>query len=205
MRINGWLRRVPILPLYAVALVPALWLFWLGVGNQLGADPVKTLERELGEIGLQFLIASLCVTPLLRLTRVNLCRFRRMLGLTAFYYLCLHFLTWVALDLQLNWSQIGADLTKRPYIVVGAAALLLLLPLAVTSNDLALRRMGSAAWRRLHRLVYVAAILAALHVVWQAKTVGLEVAIYAGLIFTLLIARLKTYRLLRQSAETRSI
>ncbi len=196
--LNGTLRRVPVWPGYVLGFVPAAWLLWLGIGGQLGADPVKTLERELGEIALQLLLASLLVTPLLHLTRINLIRFRRMIGLMAFYYVLMHFAVYLLLDLQLNWGELAKDITKRPYIIVGTTALLLLVPLALTSNDWSVRQLGSASWQRVHKLVYPAAILAAVHYVWLVKTWPLEPLLYlAGMVF------LVAYRPLRRIYKER--
>ena len=158
--------------------------------GQLGADPVKTLEHALGKDALQFLIASLTITPLMRYLRINLVCFRRALGLMAFYYMCLHFAVYAFLDLRLDWAALAKDLTKRPYIIVGTLALLLLLPVAVTSNDWSIRKLGSALWCRMHKLVYPATVLAGLHYLWQAKTVGLEAVAYIVILCTLLIMRM---------------
>jgi sulfoxide reductase heme-binding subunit YedZ len=184
--INATLRRLPIWPLYIIAFMPMGWYFYLGLNNQLGADPVKALEHFYGLTALQFLIATLCVTPILRLTRINLVRFRRMIGLMAFWYALAHFAVYLFLDLQLLWGQIWSDLTKRPYIMVGTAALLMLIPLALTSNDWSLRRMGGAAWRKLHMLVYPAAILGAVHFVWLVKAWPPEPLVYLGIVLVLL-------------------
>lgn len=166
--LSGLARKVPTWPVYVAGSVPGVWLVWNAV---MGAyiDPVKVLEHELGLLSLQFLLASLAVTPLMRFARVNLLKFRKALGLLAFGYLCLHFLTWLTLDLQLRWGMIGADIVKRPYITVGFAAFLLLIPLAATSWQGAIRRMGAKAWGRLHRLVYVAMLLGAVHFIMQEK------------------------------------
>lgn len=185
-RVNGWLRRVPTGPLYVLAFAPAALYFGLAIQNRLGADPVKALEHEYGLLALQFLIAALAVTPLREQTRLNLLRFRRWMGLMAFYYGALHFTVWLALDRQLDWPRIVEDLTKRPYIIVGASALLLLVPLALTSNNAAMRRLGGAAWRRLHRLAYPATALAAIHFVWLVKSWPPEPLIYAGIVAGLL-------------------
>lgn len=191
--LNGWLRRVPVWPGYLLGFVPAAWLLWLGVNNELGANPVKALEHELGEIALQLILAGLVVTPLMHLTRINLIRFRRLIGLMAFYYVLLHFATYLFLDLQLNWDQIIKDITKRPYIIVGTLAFVLLIPLAVTSNDWAIRKLGSARWRWVHTLVYPAAILSAVHYVWLVKAWPLEPMLYlAAMVF------LVAYRPLRK-------
>jgi sulfoxide reductase heme-binding subunit YedZ len=188
-RINPQLRRVPVGPLYAVALAPAAIWFGLALADRLGADPVRRLEHEYGLLALQFLIAALAVTPLREQTGVSLLRFRRFLGLTAFWYALLHVSVWLALDRQVDWPRIVEDLTRRPYIIVGMVALLMLMPLAATSSNRALRRLGAARWRRLHRLAYPATALAALHFVWLVKAWPLEPLLYA-----LAVAALLAYR-----------
>lgn len=188
-RLNGVLRRVPIGPLYVIGFVPAAVYFGLALQNRLGADPVKVLEHEYGLIALQLLIAALVVTPLRELTRVSLLRFRRLLGLMAFYYVLMHLAVWLVLDRQLDWPRIIEDLTKRPYIIVGMAAALLLTPLALTSTDAALRRLGPLAWRRIHRLAYPATALAAIHFVWLVKAWPPEPLLYAAGVAALLLYR----------------
>lgn len=152
-------------------------------------EPIKALEHELGELALKFLVAGLAVTPLRRFTGINLLKFRRAIGLIAFYYVSCHLLVWLVLDVQLP-SQIWADIVKRPYITVGMAAFVLLIPLAATSNTLSLRRMGPVAWRRLHKLVYPAVILGAVHYLMLMKGFQIEPLIYLVLILGLLLARL---------------
>ncbi len=188
-RINGALRRVPVLPLYALGFVPAAVYFWLALQNRLGADPVKALEQEYGLIALQLLIAALVVTPLRDLARVNLLRFRRMLGLMAFYYVVMHLSVWAVLDRQLDWPRIVEDLTKRPYIMLGMAATVLLVPLAATSTDWAVKRLGALRWRGLHRLAYPATALGAAHYVWLVKAWPLEPLLYAAAVAALLLYR----------------
>ncbi len=189
-RANAALRRVPVWPLYPIAFVPAALYLWLALGDRLGADPVKTLEHEYGLLALQFLIAALAVTPLKDLTGVSLLRFRRLLGLMGFYYAALHLAVWVVFDRQLDWARMVEDLTKRPYIIIGMAALLLLVPLAATSNNLSLRRLGPLAWRRIHRLAYPATALAAIHFVWLVKAWPFEPLAYAATVVALLLWRL---------------
>lgn len=189
LAINGQLRRLPIWPVYLLGAAPALWLAWLAVAGGLGVDPVKRLEHRSGEIALQFLVAGLAVTPLRRLTGISLLRFRRALGLLAFGYAGLHVLVWLVLDMNLLWGQIAEDIVKRPYITIGMVAFLLLVPLALTSTDGALRRMGASAWGRLHRLVYPAALLAALHYIWLVKAWPLEPFLYIAAILGLLALR----------------
>lgn len=184
--LNAALRRLPVWPFYWLGTLPAAWYFWNGLQGRLGADPVKALEHEYGLIALQFLIAALCVTPLREIAGINLLRFRRMLGLTAFSYACLHLAVWLGLDRQFDWPRIVADLTKRPYIILGMAAFLMLVPLAWTSRDAALRRMGPVAWRRLHRLAYPATALAAIHFVWLVKAWPPEPLLYAAGVAALL-------------------
>lgn len=188
-RINDALRRVPIGPLYALGFAPAAVYFWLALQNRLGADPVKVLEHEYGLIALQLLVAALAVTPLRDLTRINLLRFRRWMGLMAFYYALMHFSVWLVLDRQLDWPRIVEDLTKRPYIILGMSALLLLVPLAATSTNWAVRRLGGMNWRRLHRLAYPATALAAIHFVWLVKAWPPEPLLYAAAVAGLLLYR----------------
>lgn len=195
-RVNALARRVPVGPLYVAAFAPAAWYLWLALENRLGADPVRALERETGILALQFLVAALAVTPLRDITGIALIRFRRFLGLMGFWYACLHLAVWVALDRQFDWPRIGEDLAKRPFVIVGMAAFLLLAPLAATSTDRAVRRLGPAAWRRLHRLAYAATALAALHYVWLVKAWPPEPLAYAAI-----VAGLLAYRVVSSAAR----
>ena len=177
--LNGALRRVPTWAVYGLGLVPLAVLVWQALSGQLGIDPVKALEHQLGLTALQLLLAGLLVTPLRRWAGVNLIRYRRAIGLLAFLYAVLHLLVWVLLDLQLRWSEIGADLVKRPYIIVGMLGLVCLVPLAFTSNGWSVRRVGAAGWQRLHRLTYVAVLLGALHYLLLVKVWSAEPVLYA--------------------------
>lgn len=187
-RLNAFARRLPAWVVYLGGVVPGLWLFWQAVAGGLGADPVKAIELRLGELGLQFLIASLAVTPL-RWAGLNLIRFRRALGLLAFFYLLFHLAVWVVLDMGLRWDEMAADLVKRWYILVGMLGFALLLPLALTSTDRAIRRMGPMAWRRLHRLTYVAVLAGVAHLLLLVKVVEPEQIAYALAVIGLLAAR----------------
>ncbi len=186
--------RFSALWVYGAGSLPLAWLLWKAGTGDLGPDPVKTLERELGLLALQFLVAALAVTPLRNLTGISLIRFRRALGVLAFTHAALHFAVWMALDLAFRWGEIGADIVKRPYITVGFAAFLVLVPLAVTSNNLSVRRIGAAAWKRLHRLTYPAALLAAVHFLWLVKAWPLEPMLYLGAVVTLLALRWRPQR-----------
>jgi sulfoxide reductase heme-binding subunit YedZ len=177
---------------HAAALAPAAWLAWqlrsewLHGSGALGADPVAAIEHFLGLWALRFLVLGLAVTPLRQVTgQAVLLRFRRMLGLYAFFYATLHLAAYVVLDLRAYWAEIFTEIAERPYITVGFGAWLLLLPLAATSTQSAMRRLGRR-WGQLHRLVYVAAALAVLHFWWLVKSDVREPALYAGLLAALL-------------------
>jgi sulfoxide reductase heme-binding subunit YedZ len=185
-----WYQRLRPGALYFVGLIPAAWTFYLGVMDQLGADPMKVLERSLGLWALKFLIACLAITPLRRLTGISLLRYRRAIGLLAFIYACLHLTTYILLDQGFDLHAIWADIVKRPFITVGVLAFLVLMPLAVTSNNAMLRRLGGPAWQRLHRWVYLAAAAAAVHFVMVVKAWPLEPLVYAALVVLLLGYRL---------------
>lgn len=169
-QLNDALRRVPVWAVWLGGLIPLCLLIWDIFTGGLGVEPVRDVEHRLGRTALYFLIASLAVTPLLRITGINLMKFRRALGLLCFTYAGLHLLSWATMDMALLWSQMAKDVVKRPYLLFGMSALLLLLPLAITSNNMSIRRMGGQAWRNLHKLVYIAAPLVALHWIWALKT-----------------------------------
>ena len=151
-RINTWARRLPTWVVYLVYAAPAPWFFYQAATGGMGVEPVKALEHEYGEIALQLLIIGLCITPLRQYFGVNLIRFRRAFGLLAFFYVVLHLLVWAILDVQ-TLERVWADIVKRPYITIGMAAFLLMVPLAATSNNRAVRWLGprwrwtSARWR----------------------------------------------------------
>ena len=190
--LNQTLRRLPVWLIYTVGMLPAPWLFFLGLTGGLGVEPIKALEHELGEIGLQFLIAGLAVTPLRRYLGLNLMKFRRAIGLLTFYYIVCHLLVWAILDVQIV-SEMWADIIKRPYITIGMAAFVLMLPLAITSNNWSVRQLGRK-WRSLHKLVYAAAVLGGLHFVMLAKGFQIEPLVYAAGIIGLLAFRLPILR-----------
>ncbi|MBP6797089.1 MAG: protein-methionine-sulfoxide reductase heme-binding subunit MsrQ [Luteimonas sp.] len=182
---------------HALALAPLAWLswqFWQVASNAdidaLGADPVAEVEHRLGLWALRLLLLTLAITPLRQLTgQPVLLRFRRMLGLYAFAYASLHFAAYLALDLRGYWTQVFEEIAKRPYITVGFAAWLLLVPLAVTSTQGWIRRLGRR-WGQLHRLVYAIAILAVLHFWWIVKSDYREPLLYAAVLAVLLSWRL---------------
>lgn len=152
------------------------WFFYLALTGGLGPEPIKALEQELGLLALQFLFASLAVTPLRRLIGVNALKFRRALGLLSFYYVALHLAVWLLIDVQVP-ALIWEDIVKRPYITVGMAGFLTLLPLALTSNRWAIRKMGPL-WNRLHKAAYAAVVLGALHFFMLRKGIQMEPLLY---------------------------
>ncbi|MCJ8147779.1 protein-methionine-sulfoxide reductase heme-binding subunit MsrQ [Shinella sedimenti] len=184
--------------LYAVGLLPAAWGFWLGATGGLPGNPVKEFEHLLGLWALRFLVATLAITPLRDLFGINWIRYRRALGLLAFWYVLMHFLTYMVLDQYLNFTAIIDDIVRRPFITIGMAAFVMLIPLALTSNNWSIRRLGPR-WVKLHRLVYVIAAAGVLHFAMSVKVVGLEPWTYIALVALLLL-----YRLLRPILRNRN-
>lgn len=186
--LNRLARRIPAWALYIVYLLPVPVLLYMAQTGGLGRDPVKALEHELGEIALQLLIIGLCITPLRRFAGLNLIKFRRAFGLLAFVYVVLHLLVWAVLDVQ-TLDRVWADIVKRPYITIGMGAMVLMVPLALTSNGRAVRAMG-AAWRKLHLLVYPVVLLGGVHFVMVRKGLQIEPLLYLAVIVLLLGLRL---------------
>jgi sulfoxide reductase heme-binding subunit YedZ len=174
--------------LYVIGFAPAAYWFWLGATGQIPGNAIKEFEHVLGLWALRFLIAALTVTPLRDLGGINLMRYRRALGLLAFWYALMHFLTYLVLDQGLDPSVILADIAKRPFITIGMASLVLLVPLAATSNSFSIRRMGRN-WQRLHRLAYVVVLGGALHFAMSVKVVTAEPFLYLVLAALLVLYR----------------
>ena len=174
---------------FVLALLPFAWLFYAAASDQLGANPAEALIRSLGDWTLRFLCLALAITPLRVLTQTPaLARFRRMVGLFVFFYAVLHMLAYAWFDMGLDWGEIARDILKRPFILVGFVALLLLAALAATSFHRAIRWMGGARWRALHQAVYGVVGLALLHFFWMrtAKNNFAEVFVYAAILALLL-------------------
>lgn len=202
-RINLVLGRIPPWAIYVVAVFPPIWLFWLGMTGGLGVEPIKVLEHKMGELALQLLILTLAIRPLYEWTKINLMKLRRAFGVVTFFYVVFHMLVWLVLDVGIL-SEIWADIVKRPYITVGMAALLLMIPLVITSNNWSLRKLGPRRWKRLHQLTYIATFLGALHFVMLAKGFQLEPLLYLGAVLLLLAARIKLPARAGRSAPQRS-
>lgn len=190
--LNRHARKLPTWVVYLIGFVPMPFLFWQGINGQLGVDPVKALEHEYGELALQLLILGLAITPARRHLGLNLLKFRRAIGLLSFFYVLAHLLVWAVLDVQ-TFGAVWVDILKRPYITIGMAGFVLLLPLAVTSNNWSLRQLG-AGWRRLHKLTYPAVLLGGVHYIWLVKGWQAEPMLYMAVILGLLALRLPKRR-----------
>lgn len=196
-RLNGWLRRLPVWAVWLAGLIPLALLVSDTLTGGLGVEPVRDIEHRLGRTALYFLLASLAVTPILRLARLNLMRFRRALGLLCFTYAAMHVLAWISMDMGFLWAQMARDVVRRPYLLFGMTGFAMLLALAVTSNGWSLRRMGRH-WRRLHRLAYPAVLLAGLHWIWALKIWEPMPTFWLCVILALLALRLSGKRATRR-------
>jgi len=197
---NDVIRKVAKPIVFAAGLGPLAWIAWLaaesGLGptGPLGANPIEYINRYLGDWAIRFLLMALAVTPLRGITGWNaVMRFRRMIGLYAFFYVCLHLSSYIGLDQFFDWGEIWRDITKRNYITVGMATFALLIPLAATSTQGMIKRLGGKRWTRLHKLVYAAGVLACFHFYMMRKGVQLEPIIYAGICALLLGTRVAAH------------
>jgi sulfoxide reductase heme-binding subunit YedZ len=184
-----YVRRFIKPAVFLLCLAPLLSIFWRAFeigGSNLGANPVEYVQDTFGQWGLRFLVITLAITPLKDwLDAPWLVMLRRMLGLFAFAYVLLHFLTWLILDQGMYWSGILVDIAKRPFITIGFAALVMLIPLAVTSTNGMMRRLGKR-WKTLHRLIYLIALLGVWHYYWQVKADVREPLVYLAIVSVLL-------------------
>ena len=172
-------------------LLPLAALGWRALHGELTANPIEFITHATGDWTLRFLIITLCVTPFRKILRLpELIRFRRMLGLFAFFYACLHFTTYIWLDKFFDLSEMWKDIAKRKYITVGFTAFLLLIPLAITSTAGWIRRLGGKRWQRLHRLIYVSAGLGVIHYYWLVKSAVIRPLTYGAIVAVLLLWRL---------------
>ncbi|EET48140.1 protein-methionine-sulfoxide reductase heme-binding subunit MsrQ [Thalassobium sp. R2A62] len=194
--LNSAFREIPAWTIYVVGAVWASWLFYLGLTGGLGAEPINALEREYGEVALKLMVVGLVVTPLRKYTGVNLLKFRRAIGVTAFFFVLAHFSVWAVLDIG-SLGRVWVDILKRPYVTIGMASFLMLIPLAITSNNTMVKRLGAASWRQLHKLTYPAALLGAIHYIWLVKGFQIEPLVYLAIILGLLAVRFKASQRLR--------
>lgn len=185
-----WLKPA----VFTASLLPLVWLGWQAGFGSLGVNPVETLNRFLGDWALRFLLLALAVTPVRQWTHwAPLAKVRRMLGLYAFFYVCLHLGSYLGIDLFFDWAALWKDVVKRTYITLGMSAFVLLVPLALTSTNAMIRRLGGARWRLLHRLVFPAGILAVAHYWMMVKADIREPLVYAVILAVLLGWRLKGF------------
>lgn len=188
MKKNRWIKPL----IFILSLLPFLILLGDAAFDSLGANPIEAITHRTGDWALRFLFITLSVTPLRRFSGWRWPGpLRRMLGLYAFFYACLHFSTWLILDQFFDLPAIIEDIIKRPYITVGMTALALLIPLAVTSTNKMVKRLGGARWKKLHKLVYVIAVLGVLHFIWLVKADLIEPGIYALILIILLATRIQ--------------
>ena len=184
---NKWTK----VPVFIICLAPLATLIWRALTGRLGANPVEFLQHATGLWTLRFLIFTLTITPLRKLLKLpELIRFRRMLGLFAFFYVCLHFLTYIGPDQSFNLAAMWKDVEKRRYITVGFLGFVLLIPLAITSTAGWIRRLGGKRWQTLHRSIYIAAICGVIHYYWLVKSDVRNPLFYAALVSILLLWRL---------------
>ena len=175
--------------IYFLTTLPAAALFYRAFSGGLGVDPVKKLEHELGLLTIQLLILTLLISPIRDLFKVSLIKYRRSLGVMTFFYAFSHFSVWMLFDIQLLWDELIADIFRRPYISFGFLSFVGIIPLAITSNNISIKKMGVNLWRQIHVLIYPVSILAALHFVMVKKVWELEPLIYSVIILGLLIFR----------------
>jgi sulfoxide reductase heme-binding subunit YedZ len=176
--------------IFLLCLVPLGILVFRALTANLGANPVEFIQHATGDWTLRFLIITLCITPFRKLLKLpDLIRFRRMLGLFAFFYACLHFLTYLGPDQSFDVTAMWKDVYKRPFITVGFTAFVLLIPLALTSTAGWIRRLGGRRWQMLHRLIYISAICGVIHYYWLVKSAVLRPLIYGAIVAVLLLWR----------------
>ena len=177
--------------MFLLCLLPLATLGWQALHGELTANPIEFITHTTGAWTLRFLVITLCVTPFRKILHLpELIRFRRMLGLFAFFYACLHFTTYIWLDKFFDLSEMWKDIAKRKYITVGFTAFLLLIPLAVTSTAGWIRRLGGKRWQMLHRLIYFSAVLGVIHYYWQVKSAVIRPLTYGAIVVVLLLWRL---------------
>ena len=186
--VRASVRRLRSWHIYVSLLVPLLFLTYDLLSGRLGVDPMRAIEKSLGVTAIYILILTLCITPFSVLTGINFIRFRRAFGLMSFFYIILHFSTWLLLDMQLRWVEIAESLTKKPFIVFGMMGFLLLIPLAATSNNYSMKRLGKY-WQKLHKLIYVAIILGGIHYLMMEKTLQNDAIITFIIIIALISLR----------------
>ena len=202
--VNQYLRKIPTWTIYIVGSAWVVWMFYLAATNQMGPEPINALEREYGELGLKLILLGLAVTPLRKWTGLNLMKFRRAIGVTAFFVVLAHFLVWALLDVG-TIGRVWTEIVKRPYVTVGMAGFMMLIPLAVTSNNLSIRKLGGATWRKLHKLTYPVALFAVVHYLWLVKGFQIEPIVYLCIVIMLLALRQSGFKWPVAAFKTRAV
>lgn len=198
---NKWTKVL----VFFICLIPIGQMIYNTFTGHLTANPVEYFQHTTGDWTLRFLVFTLCITPLRKLLKLpDLIHFRRMLGLFAFTYGCLHFLTYLGPDQSFNFAGMLKDVAKRPFVTVGFTAFVLLIPLALTSSAAWIRRLGGRRWQMLHRLIYIAAVCGVIHYYWLVKSAVLRPLIYAGIVSLLLLWRFVDW-MIRRGRAVRSV
>lgn len=188
------------MPVFALCLVPLCRLLWRAFQHHLTANPIEFITHQTGQWTLIFVVITLAVTPARKILRLpELIRFRRMLGLFAFFYAFLHFSTWIGLDKFFDWTEMLHDVRKRPFITAGFTGFALMIPLALTSTAGWIRRLGGRRWRALHRLIYVTAVAGVVHYYWLVKSDVRKPVFYGTLVALLLALRVGLWLIERSS------
>lgn len=187
--INTFAHKIPTWLIYLLSVLLIPYFFYSAQNGGMGVEPIKALEREMGQITLQLIIIGLSITPLRKYLGLNLLKFRRTFGLLAFTYVVVHLGIWVFLDMNLRWSQMWTDIWKRPFITIGMVAFLMIIPLAVTSNTLSIQKLGGSMWCNLHKLVYLIALLGIVHFIMVQKVWEVKPFLYLTVTAVLLAVR----------------
>ncbi|HYI97384.1 MAG TPA: protein-methionine-sulfoxide reductase heme-binding subunit MsrQ [Bryobacteraceae bacterium] len=197
-------RKVTKIAVFVLCLAPLVSLSWRFYKDDLGANPIEFLTHATGDWTLRFLLITLAITPVRKLLdQPQLIRFRRMLGLFAFFYGCLHLMTYVWLDQFFDWPGIWKDIAKRPFVTAGFASFVLMVPLAITSTAGWIRRLGGRRWQLLHRLIYVSAAAGVIHYLWLVKSDVRLPLLYGGVVGVLLLYRVLVYAVSTHGKHTR--
>ena len=198
MKLNTLFRSVPVSLVYFILLIPIPLYFLFGIINKLGPDPLRFLEHKYGELGLILLLITLSISPLLRYGNINLMKFRRCIGLVAFYYIVSHISVYFFLDIGLSLDILISDLKKRYYIIAGFFAFITLIPLALTSNNIAVRKLNVRTWRKIHNFIYIAIILSIFHFILMSKTWTTELYFYTVITSIILFLKIKETKIYKK-------
>ena len=188
--LNNSIRKIPTWLVYIILSIPALYYTMALLSNQLGPDPIRSYERIMGQYGIKLLVIVLVISPLRDISNINFNKFRRLIGVMSFIYICLHFLSYLILDQSLSIVELWNDIIKRPYITLGIISAFFMLLLAITSNNFSIRTLGVIRWKKLHKFVYIIGIGGGLHFLLLTKTWQIEPIIYCTLIASLLFYRI---------------